>query len=68
MAPKMKYVVLLAVAAGALFGLWYFWGMSRTPPGQPPLVSLSEKNFIQFTDEFNKAGDRPRLVLLLSPT
>ena len=64
---KMKYALLLAAAAAvALFLGWYFWGPA--PRGQPPLTSLTSKNFDQFKREFNDADDRPRLVLLLSPT
>ncbi len=64
----MRYVLLFAGIALALLTFWYFWGSSRTPKGQPPLVSLTPENFAQFTQEFNSASDRPRLVLLLSPT
>ena len=63
----MRYVLVFVGVALALV-FWYFWGSSRTPHGQPPLVSLTPENFSQFTEEFNKAADRPRLVLLLSPT
>jgi hypothetical protein len=27
---------------------FYLWGSSATPPGQPPLVSLTETNVSQF--------------------
>jgi hypothetical protein len=47
---------------------WYYWGSSRTPPGQPPLTSLTPGNLDQFRRVFNDAADRIRLVLLLSPT
>jgi hypothetical protein len=47
---------------------WYYWGSSRTPPGQPPLTSLTASNLDQFQRQFNDAADRVRLVLLLSPT
>jgi hypothetical protein len=63
---KTKYALLFAAVAVALFIGWYFWG-SR-PPGQPPLTSLTPSNLDQFKSEFNEAGDRSRLVLLLSPT
>jgi hypothetical protein len=61
-----KYVLLLAAVALALFLGWYFWGSA--PRNQPALTSLSPANFEHFKQEFNNAADRPRLVLLLSPT
>lgn len=67
-AAKMKLAILIIVVAAALAGFWYFWGSSRTPVGQLALVSLTQENFIQFTREFNGTADRPRLILLLSPT
>ena len=66
-AQRGAVVLLVALAAG-LFVFWYFWGSSRTPAGQVPLVSLTQENFSAFTEHFNQAADRPRLVLLLSPT
>lgn len=65
---KMSAAILLVAVAAALLVFWYFWGSSRTPKGQPSLVSLTQENFSAFTEEFNRASDRPRLVLLLSPT
>lgn len=47
---------------------WYFVGPRHTPPGQPPLVSLSKNNTSGLQAAFNDAADRPRLLLLLSPT
>jgi hypothetical protein len=46
----------------------YLWGLSSTPPGQPPLVSLNEANVSQFQQSFNAAFSNIRIVLLLSPT
>jgi hypothetical protein len=58
----------LAIAVLALLMYWYYWGSSRTPPGQPPLASLTPGSLDQFQQVFNDASDRIRLVLLLSPT
>jgi len=65
---NVKHALLLGVAilAGATY--WYYWGSSRTPPGQPPLTSLTPSNLDQFKQVFNAADDRTRLVLLVSPT
>ena len=54
-------IVFLAVA-------FYLWGSSKTPPGQPPLVSLKQSNAADFQKAFNAAAADTRLVLLLSPT
>ncbi len=48
--------------------IWYVWLSKGTPPGQPPLTSLTQNNLDQFKLEFNNAADRARLMLLLSPT
>jgi len=63
---KPKYITLALVIALALVAYWYYWGSS--PPGQPPLTSLTPMNLDQFKEAFNAAADRVRLVLLLSPT
>lgn len=65
---KVKYIVLLIVAVLACLAYWYYWGSSRTPPGQPPITSLTASNLDQFKQAFNNASDSTRLVLLLSPT
>lgn len=39
-------IILLAVA-------FYLWGSSKTPPGQPPLVSLNQSNVADFQGAFN---------------
>ena len=65
---KVKYGVLLAIAVLAFVAYWYYWGSSRTPPGQPPLASLTASNLDPFTLVFNEAPDRTRLLLLVSPT
>jgi hypothetical protein len=65
---KPKYIVLPLVIILAFVAYWYYWGSSRTPSGQPPLVSLSQSNLDQFKQAFNDAADRTRLVLLVSPT
>ena len=54
-------VAILAVA-------FYLWGSSSTPAGQPPLVSLNERNISEFQQSFNAAVSGTRIVLLLSPT
>lgn len=67
-ARRLKSVFRLVGIIAALLIVWYLWLSKGTPPGQPPLTSLTPENFEHFRLEFNNAADRTRLVLLLSPT
>lgn len=66
--PRAKYAIWLVGTVAALLIVWYLWLSKGTPPGQPPLASLTPDNFGNFRQEFNSTTDRARLVLLLSPT
>ena len=69
MQPRgIKYGLWLIGISVALVIVWYLWLSKGTPPGQPPLTSLSQTNLDHFKNDFNAAGDEARLVLLLSPT
>jgi hypothetical protein len=64
-----KRVIVLAVIAVVLpLAAMYLWGPSSVPRGQEPLVVLSNTNFSDFENAFDRGSDAPRLVLLLSPT
>jgi hypothetical protein len=65
---QVKYAFWLAGIVAALLILWYLWLSKGTPPGQPPLTSLTQNNVARFKHDFDGAGDQARLVLLLSPT
>ena len=65
---RVKYAFWLVGIVIALLIVWYLWLSKGTPPGQPPLASLTPENFGNFRQEFNSTADRARLVLLLSPT
>ena len=65
---KIGYVLWLLGIIATLLIVWYLWLSQGTPPGQPPLMSLSESNADKFRSDFNTASDEVRLVLLLSPT
>jgi hypothetical protein len=65
---KRSQVTLAALAMVLFFAGVYFWGPSRTPPLQQPLLRLRAANFSDFEAAFNATPDAPRLVLLLSPT
>lgn len=57
-------VIVIALVAMVLC----LWGSSRTPAGQPPLLSLNNADVIDFQQTFNAAAADTRIVLLLSPT
>ena len=65
---RVKYVFRLVGISAALLIVWYLWLSKATPAGQPALTSLTQNNLDQFRHDFNGAGDKARLVLLLSPT
>jgi hypothetical protein len=65
---KKKIIVLAVIFFVLLLAVVYLWGPSSTPPGQEPLIALSNANFSAFEDSFEGDLDTPRLVLLLSPT
>jgi hypothetical protein len=59
---------------GTLFGvvlvaaLFYFYGGSQAPSGQPPIESVTAQNIGDIKTQFNLANDDVRVLLLLSPT
>jgi hypothetical protein len=65
---KKRVIVLALIAIVLLLAAVHLWGPSRVPPGQEPLVALSNANFSDFENAFDRGSDAPRLVLLLSPT
>jgi hypothetical protein len=65
---RAKYGLWLVGIVAAFVIVWYLWLSKGTPPGQPPLTSLTQNSLDQFKHDFNGAGDEARLVLLLSPT
>jgi hypothetical protein len=65
---RVKYTFWLVGIVAALLIIWFLWLSKGTPPGQPPLRSLTRNNLDQFKHDFNSADGKLRLVLLLSPT
>lgn len=65
---RIRYAFWLVGIVAALLIILFLWLSKGTPPGQPPLTSLTPANFENFRQEFNSSADRARLVLLLSPT
>jgi hypothetical protein len=66
--PTTRFAFWVVGIVAAFLIVWCLWLSRGTPPGQPPLTSLTQNNLDQFTHDFNGAGDEARLVLLLSPT
>jgi len=66
---KARFGILTALVFACLLALcWHFYGGTRVPAGQPPLVTLTSTNFEQLRAAFNEATGEVRVVLLLSPT
>lgn len=65
-----KYLGISAalICAGLFVLAWHYYGGTKVPAGQPPLVSLTSTNFEQLRTAFNAASGDVRIVLLLSPT
>lgn len=66
MSRKQILAAFFAIALAG--GLFYFYGGSQTPKGQPPLQKLTPQNVAGVKSEFNAAKDDVRVLLLLSPT
>lgn len=67
MRKRLGVLAVLVIAALLALG-WHFYGGEKVPAGQPPLISLTERNFDQLPTAFNAASGEVRIVLLLSPT
>lgn len=65
---KRKHLVGAILALFVLAALFYFYGGSRVPPGQPALRSLTAQNVGEIENEFNAEKSEVRVLLLLSPT
>ena len=62
-------IFVIAVAAIVLAAAAYFnAGGHNAPANQAPLANLTTQSLEGFRADFNRAADRVRLVLLLSPT
>ncbi len=63
---RLPAIVVVALLLGV--AAWYEFADGRVPAGQVPLTSISTASLDQVRDEFNRAADQVRIVLLLSPT
>ncbi|MEO8372841.1 MAG: hypothetical protein ABI806_26890 [Candidatus Solibacter sp.] len=60
---KRSLIILAAVVLSA--AAWYALSGHQAPAVQAPLANM---DLAAFRGEFNRASDRPRLIVLLSPT
>ena len=60
---KRTLIVIAAILLGAAG--WYALSGHEAPAGQPALAAM---DLAEFRAEFNRTSDRPRLIVLLSPT
>ena len=65
---KVKYILGILLGVMLVAALFYFYGGSQAPPGQPPLESVTAQNVADVKNQFNAAKDDVRVLLLLSPT
>jgi hypothetical protein len=56
-------VLLVAIGMLILLGGWYLWS-----PSGGSLKSINESGLAQFTTQFESAGGKERVLLLVSPT
>ena len=62
---SVKRALLVLVPAVAAAAIWYGLFSHQPPPGQPPMALM---DLASLRADFNRAADRPRLIILLSPT
>ncbi len=65
---RSRLLIAMAIALAFAGLIYYFYGGSATPAGQPPLVSLNSGNFDGLRNDFNTARGTVRVIALLSPT
>ena len=65
---KSKFILGTILGAILVAALFYFYGGSQVPSGQPPLESVTAQNVTDIKAQFNLAKDDVRVLLLLSPT
>jgi len=63
-----KFIAAAVGALAVVAVLLYLYAGHETPPGQPPLASLTPETVSQFETAFDSAKNDVRVVLFLSPT
>ena len=65
---KVKYTLTTLMIVMLVAALFYTYGGSQAPAGQPKLESLTAQNVADVRNQFNSAKNTVRVLLLLSPT
>jgi hypothetical protein len=65
---RQKRIIYMLLAGVVLVALYYFYGGSAVPKGQPALVRLNNSNIASLQNEFNASSQSVRMLVLLSPT
>lgn len=60
-------LILVLVAIVAVFGYVRF-ATHEAPAGQPPLAYLDPGSVAALKDDFNRAANETRIIVLLAPT
>ncbi len=63
-----KRTFLAVIVLALLAAVYYFYGGSRTPVGQTPLVSFPSGDLAPLKSAFNGSASSVRVVVMLSPT
>ena len=65
---RKRLIIGPVLVAIALLVLYYLYGGSNVPAGQPALVRLDTSNVSSLKDVFNGARNSIRLIVMFSPT
>jgi hypothetical protein len=65
---RRKNITYILLAGAVLVALYYFYGGSTVPKGQPALVRLNSSSIASLKHEFNASSQSIRMLVLLSPT
>ncbi len=64
-----KYWIVIGILAMVLVLIVRYIGAGhQTAPGQPPLLAITPQSLPQFAQEFNRAANAERVIMLMSPT
>jgi len=62
---RIFFVALFLISFGVVY---YLYGGSSTPKGQPPLTRFASGDLTPLKSAFNNSASSIRVVLMLSPT
>jgi hypothetical protein len=65
---KRTWSIIFAAAVAVILGGIYVTRTGHAPASQPPLLEMNGSTISALQAEFNRASDKLRVILLLSPT